>query len=897
MHPRASADNDEGPVDANLEVPYVTLVLKRSDAQEADLEKFLAEQQDPSSPNYHHWLTPEEYADRFGVSQGDIDKLTVWLKDQNLTVKSVARGRGWVAVGGRADAVQRAFGANLHRYRVDGESDFANTTDPTIPEAFSPIVSAIRGLNNIRLKPRPMSRAIPRSESNPLDPRYNARSGAHYLAPDDLAAIYNIKPLLNAGIDGSGQKLVVVGQTQIDLADIQQFRTFFNLPPNDPQVVLVPGSRNPGTRSGDLGEADLDLEWAGAVARNATIIYVYAYDVMTAAQYAIDQNIAPVMSISYGSCEAQNSRSEALALQSWARQANAQGMTWFAASGDSGGLDCVGGSSSRYASTLAVDIPAAIPEITGVGGTRFNEGSGSYWSATADANRASALGYIPEVAWNDSDGSDLSSTGGGASTFFAKPSWQTGMGVPNNTARNVPDVALSASAAHVGYIVFSEGTQQAYGGTSAGAPSFAGIATLLNHYLVANRLQATGGVGNMNPRLYTMAQTTPSAFHDIISGDNIVTANCTARSINCTPGSYGFQAGGGYDQVTGLGSVDAHQLVTAWTDRGATPSTVTASISLSSTANTLSAGSTAVLTATVSGSTGSTPTGTVTFSAGASQLGSANLSGAGGSATASLTINASQLQVGNNSVRAQYSGDGVFPAAATTMSLTVQSGVTGPPSIRGVANGASFASSFAPGMVVSVFGSNLAEGTKTASSVPLPAQMQGASVTVNGYTAPVYYVSPTQLNVQIPYEVAAFSTATLRVTVNGQRVSTSIPVSAAAPGIFVNSNGAPVPHTTGTRGSVVTLFVTGAGAVSPLINTGAAPASGTATFALPQAQQSVRVSVGGVTAPVQFAGITPGLVGVMQINYQIPTSIATGNRSVVVTIGGIPSAAATLTVQ
>jgi adhesin/invasin len=200
-------------------------------------------------------------------------------------------------------------------------------------------------------------------------------------------------------------------------------------------------------------------------------------------------------------------------------------------------------------------------------------------------------------------------------------------------------------------------------------------------------------------------------------------------------------------------------------------------------------------------------------------------------------------------------------------------------------------------MVMSIFGSNLAGGTESAPSVPLPGQMQGTSVTINGFTAPLYYVSPSQLNVQIPYETLTFSNATVTVSANGQRISRTIQVSASAPGIFVDQNGAAVPGTRGARGSVVTLFITGAGAISPPVQTGGAPPAGTPTSQLPQPSQSVRVTVGGVTAPVQFIGITPGLVGVMQINYQIPTGIATGNRPVVVSIGGVASASATLTVQ
>ena len=236
---------------------------------------------------------------------------------------------------------------------------------------------------------------------------------------------------------------MVVGQTQLNLSDIQQFRTYFNLPANDPQVMLVPNTKDPGVVRGDLAEADLDVEWSGAVARNAAILYVYSDDVMDAVQYAIDQNLAPVLSMSYGLCEALTSNADATTMQSWARQANAQGMTWFAASGDSGGADCYDGSARTRTMGLAVDLPAAMPEVTGVGGTQLAESTGTYWNTSGDSNHASALSYIPESAWNDSAlAGSPSATGGGASTFFAKPLWQTGAGVPGDNARDVPDVAL-----------------------------------------------------------------------------------------------------------------------------------------------------------------------------------------------------------------------------------------------------------------------------------------------------------------------------------------------------------------------------------------------------------------------------------------------------------------------
>jgi uncharacterized protein (TIGR03437 family) len=184
-------------------------------------------------------------------------------------------------------------------------------------------------------------------------------------------------------------------------------------------------------------------------------------------------------------------------------------------------------------------------------------------------------------------------------------------------------------------------------------------------------------------------------------------------------------------------------------------------------------------------------------------------------------------------------------------------------------------------MVLSVFGSQLAPATVSASAVPLPTALAGVSATVNGISAPLYYVSSSQLNVGIPYEVVP-GPAVLRVDNNGQSASATLQVTAAAPGIFTDAAGAPVPHGSAARGDVITLYLTGAGAVT----------GGT----LPRPTQSATVTVGGAQAPVQFIGIPAGLAGVVQINYQVPGGIGVGPQPVVTTVGGIPSMPANLMV-
>jgi len=887
LNPRALAGQDLGRIDPSTILPNVTLVLKQTPGQQADLEQLLADQQDPASANYHKWLTPEQYADRFGASQDDLDQMAAWLRQQNLTVTGVARGRNWIAFRGTAAQVESAFSIELHRYQAEGETHYANASEPSIPAAFQDLVGEIHGLSDFRLRaPRKIVRTLQ------LQPNDNSSRGGHNLAPDDISIIYDVKPLYDAGIDGSGQSIVVVGQTAIKLSDIQQYRSYFNLKANDPKVVLVPGLGDPGIVSGDLPEADLDLELSGAVARNASITYVYSGDVSDAAQYAVDQAVAPVLSMSYGLCEAETAASDARSQQSQARQANAQGMTWLAASGDTGAADCVDGT-SRTDYGLSVDLPGSIPEVTGVGGTTFNEGGGNYWSSTNTANHASALSYIPETSWNDSalDGSP-SSGGGGASVFFAKPTWQAGPGVPNDGARDAPDVALSASADHDGFVFYTGGSLGVVGGTSVGAPTFAGMVALLNQYLSSAGVQTIGGLGNINPKLYALAQVAPAAFHDITTGDNKVDP-CPSRARSCDPTPIGYSAGPNYDQVTGLGSVDWYNLVSSWTTAGGAIARGTVSMTISSSDTAIPSNGSVTLTATLKAASGGTPTGSVTFSLGSTSLGVATVTGS----AATLAVSGAKLAIGANSISASYSGDSSYNGSSASIGITVALPSSGAPSVSSASSAASFRPAYAPGMIVAVFGSQLSAVTESAQSVPLPTVMASVSAAVNGVAAPLYYISPGQLNIQIPCETALNATAQLTVRNNGQSATTTFRVVAAAPGIFVDSSGAPVPDTSAARGSLATLFITGEGALVPALATGATPSSSTPVGSLPKPSETVTLTVGGVTAPIEFIGVPWGLVGVTQINYQVPSTAPAGAQPVVVTVGGVASPAATLTVQ
>jgi uncharacterized protein (TIGR03437 family) len=893
IHPKARPENDQGRVTPSLQIPYVTLILKQSESQHADLAQLLQDQQTPGSPNYHHWLTPEQYADRFGVSTDDLNKIVAWLEGQGLTIAAVARGRNWIAVNGEASSIESAFQTEIHEYVSGSEKHFANASEPSLPAAFAGVVGAIRGLNDFRMR----AKSIPRkpAANTTLAPKYTSSDGETFLTPDDVATIYDIAPLYASGINGKGQSLVIAGQTQINLSDIQQFRSSYGLAANNPQTLLVPGAPDPGISQDDLAEADLDLEWSGAVARDATILFVYASDVMQAVEYAIDQNLAPVLSQSYGSCELETPNSDALAFQQMGQQANAQGMTWLAASGDSGGADC----DDTQNPGLSVDLPGSVPEVTSMGGTEFAVGGSQYWSATNSSTGASALSYIPETSWNDSaeDGTP-SAGGGGASIYFTKPSWQTGTGVPSDNARDVPDIALSASADHDGYFVYTGGSLQVYGGTSVPAPTFAGVVTLLNQYQVSIGAQSSPGQGNVNPKLYSLVRTAPSAFHDITAGNNIVTVPCGRHSTGCSDSPVGYSAGVGYDQVTGLGSVDVYRLITAWKGGTASvPPPSGASITLMSNLRTVAVSDSAFLIATVTGTDGETPVGTVKFSVSGMSLGSATLVGSGGTATATLTVSGNELPAGSGTITAAYSeGSSSSVTASVTVSVSGTSTTTATPVVLGVANGASFQHVYAPGMILSVFGSELAPSAASASSVPLPVSTTGVAATVNNVAAPLYYVSPGQVNIQIPYQTAVNSLATLKINNNGLIGSYQFNMVQTGPGIFTDSSSALIPSGSGNRGAIVSLYMTGAGTVTPQVATGSAPGAGTPVENLPKPAQNVVVTVGGVPATIEFIGVPVGLVGVTQINFYVPSSITDGTQPVVVTVGGEASAPAYLTV-
>jgi uncharacterized protein (TIGR03437 family) len=644
LRPDVMARRDLGPADPNLWIDDAILLVKPTPQQQAELDELMARQQDRRSPDFRRWLSPEQFADRFGLSRVDANALAGWLRRHGVTVNAVARGRHWVTFSGSAHSIGNAFQTEIHRYQVNGELHYANATALRIPAVLKGVVGAVEGLHDFR----------PRHAST--TPKFSL-GGVHSLAPDDLATIYDIRPLYDQGIDGTGQRLAVIGASQIDNSDLEAYQREFGLPVREPEIVLF--GADPGRNAG-RGEAEGDLEVAVSVARNATLVYAYGGNTTSVTANVIDQRLATVITWSYVSCE--NSVSPATRIL--AQQASVLGITWMASAGDSGPANCDPFYQSSHPAAVfgpALSWPASMPEVTAVGGTEFREDGGNYWSAQNSANGASALAYIPEAAWNDTSfGNGIEAGGGGASVLFAKPAWQNGPGVPNDGARDVPDVSLSASSIHDPYRSYFDGTPGAYnGGTSASSPAFAGMVALLNQYLVAKGEVSAPGLGNINPSLYRLAQTSPAAFHDVADGDTFIP--CVPGSTGCTTGNLGYRASPGYDLATGLGSVDLYQLAQSW--NLTTPSQTILKLNVP----TLNSTGTVQLTATVSGA-GGTPTGDVSFLTAGTVLGASPLSPAG---TASLSISGYSLLAGANAISAVYNGDNNYGASSASASITV----------------------------------------------------------------------------------------------------------------------------------------------------------------------------------------------------------------------------------
>ena len=766
-HPLAQSQFDRGPAPPDLPMARMLLVLKRSDAQEAALEKLLDDQQGLNSPSYHQWLTPDQFGQQFGPSSQDVQAVVAWLRSHGFQIGAISAGLTVIEFSGTAAQVQQAFHTEIRKFTVNGEDHWANAGDPQIPAALAPVVAGVNSLHNFPKEPlyrfagqAAHPQGVPFAQG--FTPNFTisasrcAISGnCYFVGPYDFATIYNLLPLWNATppLDGTGQSIAILNESNINIQDARDFRNMFGLPSNDPQVIL--NGPDPGLVPGIETEADLDVEWSGAVAKGATIKLVVSASTYSTAGvdlssvYAVENSVAPVISESFGECElflgnAGNGFQNAIR-----QQAAAQGITFIVSSGDQGSATCdvfQGNPPQPATYGLAISGLASTPYNVAVGGTdfenfgaNFNFGVASpYWSLSNNAQQASALGYVPETTWNSnctnnvfsllhygvnpeadcnnadlstwveteggsggnsscvtSDGADVSSCTGG----YGKPVWQSAPGVPADAARDIPDVSLFASPGFMdsAYILCESdqlpvpqtcslssafNTFLGVGGTSASAPSFAGIVAIINQFTNSS------GQGNANYVLYKMASSvaqtsqqcgatsSPSAsciFYDVTAGT--ITAPCAKGSPNCDTSNAsdaygvlaGYAAGVGYDLAAGLGSVNAGNLAHNWI-QAPDASTTTLSLNSGNGANITHGQSVNfAIVVTPSAATGvvsleGTPTG-----AGSVPMASFPLkNGAVSGTTAALAGGTAY------SMKAHYSGDGTYkPSDSTPITVTV----------------------------------------------------------------------------------------------------------------------------------------------------------------------------------------------------------------------------------
>lgn len=709
VNPMARASYDQGRLDPGTPLNGITLNFQLTAEQKAELDALVLAQQTPGSAFYHQWLTPQQYASRFGLSDSDLAKIESWLEQQGFTINRVSNSRTSLVFSGTAGQVEAAFQTEMHRYKIGSESHFANATEIQVPTALSGVVQSVRNLDDFR--PRPMVRFRTAAESRVKANFTSSQTGDHYLDPDDVATIYDIKAAYNSGYTGVGQSIAVVGQSEIATSDIQNFQSALGWTTyRIPTLVLVPDSGSAAYSTGNEAESDLDLEYTSTIAKGATIYLVYVgnnsnYSVWDSVQYAVDTRIAPVISMSYGACEPDLSSSDYSSLEAIMEEGASQGQSIIVSAGDSGSTACYADVTSKASPTseeeeLAVNYPASSAYATAMGGTEFPSAdvassNTTYWESSSGSDViSSALSYIPEQVWNDdsatvgaNDGAEyaLSSGGGGISTLTGRPSWQTGVtGISSGSYRLVPDISLNSSPDNAGYLYCSSDTTATgisgscadgfrnssdeyltvAGGTSFAAPIFAGMLSLIN------QKQNSDGQGVVNSVLYKLAansSTYASAFHDITSGGN----ECTAGSSYCSSaGESEYYATTGYDEASGLGSVDLYNLLTAW-PASSSSALVSSTTTLSAASSSPASGASDVITITVapeSSSVTTVPTGTLTIVVdGVTETTSLALSS--GSATYSFSSTTS----GSHVIVATYSGNSTFAASTGTVTLTIGS--------------------------------------------------------------------------------------------------------------------------------------------------------------------------------------------------------------------------------
>lgn len=706
---RPTTSTSLGHLPPDTHISAMSLIIKPSPAQQAALTQLLRDQQDPQSPSYHRWLTPQTFGDRFGMAPADLDILTAWLRAQGFEVAEVSESRNRIVFSGSAAQVETAFSVTLERFRRDGQTFFENRQPIRLPQSLTAVIGGVTGLSSYRLHSHAVRRDLPS-----FQPQYTSSTGLIALVPWDFRQLFDINPLIGSGSDGSGVKIGVIGQSAFSSTQISDFQLKTGQQSKLPNVVLVPNTGSSNLVEGDEDESEIDLEYSSGTAPGASVQFVYTGcttsasstalpnttdcqndGVNTALIYAITNDIAPILTFSYGACEAKIASYASSTLEPMLEQANAQGQTILVSSGDSGAATCDQGADARAATQgLSVSYPASSAYVTAVGGTQL---SANGFASTNNSYGGSAISYFSEQAWNDTSSlGTLSASGGGVSKIFSKPAWQVGTSVPQDGFRDVPDVAFPASVSTVPYFACTAnascqadttigGTSTTsdgglYGGTSLSAPNFAAMLAVIE------QKNASGPLGNINPALYALAEgaSANSVFHDVSGQDNKVP--CVLGSPDCgesnTFRQIGYGAGAGYDQATGLGSISATGLAAALVASSA-------AVSLAVSPEQPIVGQPVTFTATLNTVSHTAPTGTVTFAIGGTAAGPAvPLTNGAASFKYSGFSSPGTASANQFAITASYSGDSTYSASTATLnlmaaqvpvSLSITSSNTSPP--------------------------------------------------------------------------------------------------------------------------------------------------------------------------------------------------------------------------
>ena len=875
--PAVSFSSDLGRMPSSTPMQHMALHFALTKAQQADLKTLLHALQDPSSAQYHKWLTPAEFQQRFGRPAADVALAEAWLKSQGFTIESF--GPESVVFSGSVSQVESAFHTQMHNYMLGKRSYFSNATAVALPASAAGMVRGVGHLNSLR--PTPLHRT---QASLQLRPNLTTTDGTHYTVPADVQTIYDVNPIYTAGYTGAGQTIAVVGQSLIDPSDIALFHKSFGGNANL-IMTLVPFTGDSAvTSADDEGESDLDIEYAGSIAQDATVNFVFvgnsgnsnAFDAM---QYAIQNAIAPIISISYGACETMSGQIDSDTYGFFMDEAVAQGQTLIAASGDAGATACDAGNTQAFEG-LTVQFPSDSPDVTGVGGTEFNEGAGTYWNSKNGEGEGSATGYIPEMVWNDDATSQaLAASGGGASTLFTKPDWQIGTGVPSDGARDIPDISLDSSNEHDPYFYCgapdengnncADGYVYVAGGTSFAAPIFAGVTALIN------QATASAGQGNLNPTLYPLASSAPSVFHDITLGNN--DSPCVSGSTDCPSGAteIGYSAAVGYDEATGLGSIDGLLLAKAFPNYGTGTSLVGSSTTLAYTPVAPDAGTTITFTATVgANSTAATASGSVQFVIDGNPAGDP-IPLSGGTASYSST----PLPPGLHIVVAQYTGNSTvgrsaasalldvaaLPATSTVVTIAPGAPTAATPITVTTMTASATAGTPTGTVDLSVDGNDTNNPVTIASGktvVALPALPAGEHTITAQYSGDTSFAGSSGL---VAFNVLALSGSTLNVSVTPSSPSTTDSVTATATAtagatgtvqflLDGTAAGKPASIVNGTAQDVLGMLTAGS-------HTLTAQYSGDTVFAPANGQQSFVVSSTAAAFTLSASNVSVGQNG------------------------------------